>query len=107
MPASTTWKLPKPTASSTGNSAPHARLTIQGSATWVCDRSREPNAATSGLLVLDPLQKIPVLAVEYSAHCLERAEPYCLRAPIFQHRDIGRADADSLGELAYAHLALG
>src|ERR1044072_2731806 len=58
-------------------------------------------------LVVDPLQQVARLAVQDPAHGFQRAEAHRLRAAVLQDRDVRRREADPLGELADAHLALG
>ena len=56
--------------------------------------------------VLDVFEEVAGLALQHPAHRLEGREPHRLGAPVLQHRDVGRGEADQLREVADAELPL-
>ena len=59
------------------------------------------------LVVGLPPQQVARLALEHLAQRLERGEADRLGPPVLQHGEVGRGDADALGERADGHLAPG
>src|SRR5690606_32739155 len=55
----------------------------------------------------DAAQNVAGLAVQHAADRIERGEAHRLGAPVLEHGDIGRRDADGISELLHAHLAAG